>query len=141
MGIDIGFDMVPRLSRGAMDTQNWVHFINVIREHFRDDAQVETTPNYIVFKVGEHPRLPFAGHKFLRFSSKVSDRIATESHTESYIKTVTAFAKTSFGSRIQHWDDADDQFGHYNWKEVNESLRSYDEVRRAHVAFGDAYCF
>lgn len=126
MGIDAGFDMVPCLSRGTVDTQNWDRFINVIKEHFKDDAKVETKPNYIVFKVGEHPLLPFAGHKFLRFSSKISGRIAIESCAESYINTVTALAKANFGSRIQCWTELRDQYGHYDQGKVNESLRSYD---------------
>lgn len=130
MGIDAGFDMVPRLSRGTADTQNWDRFINVIKEHYKDDAQVETTPNCILFKAGEHPRLPFEGHKFLRFSSKISGRIATESRAESYINTVTALAKANFGSRVKYWTELRDQFGHYDWDEVNKSLRSYDEVCR-----------
>lgn len=130
MGIDAGFDMVPRLSRGTGDAQNWARFISVIKEYYKDDAQVETTPNYILFKAGEHPRLPFEGHKFLRFSSKVSGQIATESRAESYINTVTALAKASFGARIQYWHEASDQLGHYNWNEVNEPLKSYDEVWR-----------
>lgn len=128
MGIDAGFDMVPRLSRGTADTQNWGRFINVIKDHYKDDAQVETTTNCILFKVGEYPSLPFEGHKFLRFSSKVSGRIATESRAESYINTVTALAKTNFGSRIQYWNEAFDQWGHYDWDEVNDSLKSYDEA-------------
>lgn len=122
--------MVPRLTRGTADTQNWDRFINAIKDHYKDDAQVETTSNCILFKAGEHPRLPFEGHKFLRFSSKVSGRIATESRAESYIEKVTAFAKASFGARIQYWNEAGDRFGHYNWNEVNASLRSYDEVCR-----------
>lgn len=130
MGIDAGFDMVPRLSRGTADMQNWARFLDIIQEYYKDDAQVEVTPNCILFKAGEHPSLPFEGHKFLRFSSKVSGRIAYESHAESYINTVTAVAKATFGSRIQYWDEGADQLGHYSWNEVNESLRSYDEVRR-----------
>lgn len=125
MGIDAGFDMVPRLSRGTADTQNWGRFINVIKDHYKDDAQVETTTNCILFKVGEYPSLPFEGHKFLRFSSKVSG--ATGSRALRYINTITALAKANFGSRIQYWSDAFDQLGHYNWDEVNESLKSYDE--------------
>lgn len=126
MGIDAGFDMVPRLSRGTADTDLWARFINAVRERYKDDAKVEMTPNYILFKVGEHPTLPLEGHKFLRFSSKVSGR----SNAWSYINTVTAVAKANFGFRIQYWDESCDQFGHYNWKEVHESLRSYDEVCR-----------
>lgn len=70
MGIDAGFDMVPRLSKGVLDKQNWQSFIKAIKEHYQDDDLVEVKPNYIVFKAGEHPLLPFESHKFLRFSQR-----------------------------------------------------------------------
>ena len=72
MGIDAGFDMVPCLSKGAVDRRNWQSFIKTIKEHYQNDDLVEVKPNYIAFKAGEHPLLPFEGHKFLRFSSKIS---------------------------------------------------------------------
>lgn len=118
--------MVPRLTRGTSDAQLWARFINAVKEHYKDDAEVDMTPNYILFKVGEHPSLPFEGHKFLRFSSKVSGSLC---HAKSYIDTVAAAAKAIFGTRIQYWNEAFDQFGHYDWSEVYESIRSYYEVR------------
>ncbi|KAL1865026.1 hypothetical protein Daus18300_007373 [Diaporthe australafricana] len=127
MGVDACFDMVPRLSRRTVDTNNWNRFIETVKQHYKDDAQVEILPNLILFKAGEHPRLPFEGHKVLRFSSKVSGRIATESGVWSYIDTVMAFAKAEFGPRIQSWSECADQLGHYSWSEVNESFRSYEE--------------
>lgn len=72
MEIAAGFDMVPRLSKGAVDKRNWQSFIEAIKKHYQDDDLVEIKPNYLEFKVGEHPLLPFEGHKFLRFSSKIS---------------------------------------------------------------------
>jgi len=69
MGIDVGSNMIPRLSKGAVDKQNWQSFIKVIKERYQNDDLVEIKPNYIEFKAGEHPLLPFEGHKFLRFSS------------------------------------------------------------------------
>lgn len=135
MGIDAGFDMVPRLSRGGADALKWDRFISAIKEHYKDDSQVEMEPHCILFKAGEHPRLPLEGHKFLRFSSKVSGQIATESRVENYIDTVTSIAKANFGSRIQYWNEAFDQLGHYDWKDVNESLRSYNE------ACEEPFCF
>lgn len=130
MGIDAGFDMVPRLSQGTADAQKWDRFISVIKERYKDDVQVEMKPLCILFKAGEHPRLPLEGHKFLRFSSKVSGRIATESRVENYIDTVKGIAKAIFGSRIQCWNEAFDQWGHYGWKDVNQSLTYYDKVCR-----------
>ncbi|KAI3390900.1 hypothetical protein diail_8429 [Diaporthe ilicicola] len=123
MGVDEGFDMVPRLSRGSVDADNWSCFIAAIKLHFKEDPLVEMMPNYIVFKAGEHPRLPFEGHKFLRFSSK----ICGPADVCSYISTVMAFAKAYFGPRVQFWTEAADQMGYYGWGEVNESLRSYEE--------------
>ncbi|KAG6026858.1 hypothetical protein E4U41_001146, partial [Claviceps citrina] len=72
MGIDAGFDMVPRLSATGSDRLKWKTFLVHIEDEYLDDPLVELKPNYIVFKVGEHPVLPFEGHKFLRFSSKIS---------------------------------------------------------------------
>jgi hypothetical protein len=83
-------------------------------------------PNYIEFNAGEHPTLPFEGHKFLRFSSKISGRGSEEA--KEYINTVARMAQLSFGSRVQHWSEMYDQYGHYGWKEVHESIKSYEQV-------------
>ncbi|KAF7880667.1 uncharacterized protein EAF02_007513 [Botrytis sinoallii] len=127
MGVDAGFDMYPRLSKGIVDRHNWGRFIELIKEYYKDDTQVEIKPNYIIFKAGEHPQLPFEGHKFLRFSSKISGSIAADTNVESYIDTVTGFAQTNFGSRVRYWHEGADQSGVYNWTEVHESIRSYQQ--------------
>jgi hypothetical protein len=126
MGIDAGFDMVPRLSKGAVDRQNWQSFIKTIKEHYQNDGLVEVKPNYIAFKAGEHPLLPFEGHKFLRFSSKISGSHAEG--VEEYIDTVTRVAKVHFGSRVRYWNEAVDEWGFYNWRDVNDSFKSYEQV-------------
>ena len=87
MGIDAGFDMVPRLSKGAVDQQNWRSFVKFIRERYQNDDLVEVKPNYLKLKAGEHPSLPFEGHKFLRFSSKISGSHAKG--VDEYIDTIT----------------------------------------------------
>lgn len=114
MGIDAGFDMVPQLTDGALDRDKWAKFIDFIKKLYRDDDRVETKPNYVLFKAGEHPMLPLEGHKFLRFSSKISGSIAKETRVEDYISQVTLLAKLHFGSQIHDWDEACDEFGHYN---------------------------
>lgn len=124
MGIDAGFDMTPRLSKGAVDRQNWQSFINVIKERYQNDDQVEVKPNYIEFKAGEHPLLPFEGHKFLRFSSKISGSYANG--VQEYIDTVTRVACCYFGSRIRPWNDAVNE-GFHSWTEVNDSIKSYEQ--------------
>ena len=126
MGIDAGFDMVPSLTKGAVDKQNWQSFIETIRKLYQDDEIVDVKPKYIEFKMGEHPLLPFEGHKFLRFSSKT-----TGSHAkgiDQYIDTVTQVAKLNFGSRIRDWNEAFDQAGVYSWQDVHASFESYEQV-------------
>ncbi|TGO48686.1 hypothetical protein BELL_1964g00010 [Botrytis elliptica] len=129
MGVDAGFDMYPRLSKGIVDRHNWGRFIELIKEYYKDDTQVEIKPNYIIFKAGEHPQLPFEGHKFLLFSSKVSGSIAADTNVESYIDTVTGFAQANFGYRVWFWHEGADQSGVYNWTEVHESIRSYQQLQ------------
>lgn len=126
MGIDAGFDMVPRLSQGLVDKQNWRRFIDVVQERYQADDQVEIKPNYIEFTVGEHPMLPFEGHKFLRFSAKTSGSHAKG--VEEYIHTVSQVARASFGSRVHTWNEAFDQWGFYKWSEVHASIKSYEQV-------------
>ncbi|KAH7398528.1 hypothetical protein BKA66DRAFT_592555 [Pyrenochaeta sp. MPI-SDFR-AT-0127] len=128
MGIDAGFDMVPRLSKGIVDRHNWDRFISFIKNHYENDDQVEAKPNYILFKAGEYPKLPFEGHKFLRFSSNVSGSNARTTNVESYVDTVTRIAQVHFGSRARYWNDSFDQYGEYNWNEVSESIRSYEQA-------------
>jgi hypothetical protein len=64
MAVDAGFDMVPSLSKGMVDKHNWESFLKVIRERNENDPLVEVMPNYILFKAGEHPKLPLECHKF-----------------------------------------------------------------------------
>lgn len=127
MGVDAGFDMVPRLSKGAVDKQNWQSFIKVIKERYQNDELVELKPNYLEFKAGEHPLLPFEGHKFLRFSSKISGSQAKG--VMDYVDTVTTVARVCFGSRVRCWSEAADESGFYNWQEVFTSIKSYERVR------------
>lgn len=133
MGMDAGFDMVPRLTKGAVDTRNWEQFLELIKSHYKDDMRVERKQNYILFKAGEHPSLPFEGHKLLRFSAKVSGSIAADSGVEAYIDTVTRIAQVHFGSRVQYWHEGFGRYGHYDWDEVNDSLRSYEQVRHGPI--------
>ncbi len=130
MDVAAGFDMVPRLARGGVDEHSWDLFIECVKEHYKDDPQVVVNSNYIEFNAGEHPKLPFEGHKFLRFSSKISGPTAAATNVESYIDTIVCMAKRSFGSRVQCWNESLDQHGHYGWDQVHESIRSYNEVRR-----------
>lgn len=126
MDANAGFDMVPCLTKGAVDRQNWRSFIKIIIERFQNDDLVEIKPNYLEFKAGEHPLLPFEGHKFLRFSSKDSGSHAKG--VKEYVDTVTRVAQLSFGSRIRCWNEAANERGSYSWEEVYTSIKSYEQV-------------
>jgi hypothetical protein len=128
MGADAGFDMVPPLSNGALDRQQWDNFLRSIKEHYSKDARVEVKSNYIEFNAGEHPRLPFEGHKLLRFSSKITGGLAAASNVEEYLRTVYSIAKAHFGPRVIRWNELFDVYGHHDWKKVNDSLRSYEKA-------------
>ncbi|KAG6199377.1 hypothetical protein E4U10_005045 [Claviceps purpurea] len=126
MGIDMGFDMVPRLTSQIShweDISKWGAFLDDIKKTYFDDPRVEMKVNHILFQVGERPTLPFEGSRFLRFSSKVS----MDPRTEKYIRTVFECAKLHFGPRVVFWDEHFDQQGHYSWDEVHESVRSYEQ--------------
>lgn len=128
MGIDEGFDMIPPLSREAKDVKDWENFLDCVRTFYKDDPKVETNSHSIGFNAGEYPELPFEGHKFLRFSSKISGRIASDTGVENYINMVTSMAKIIFGPRVQHWSEAFDQYGHYGWEEIHRVRETWDKV-------------
>ncbi|KAI1134487.1 SET domain-containing protein [Hypoxylon sp. FL0543] len=104
MGAHAGFDMVPPLSKGADDVQDWT---------------------------GEHPRLPFEGHKFRRFSSKITGSTATSTNVDQYISMVTSMAKMIFGYRVQTWNELADQLGFYGWDEVYSMMETWDKPDEA----------
>lgn len=131
MGIDAGFDMFPCLSKGAVDKQNWQSFIRTIKERYQNDDLVEIKPNYLKFKVDEYPLLPFEGHEFLRFNSKISGSDAQG--VKEYIDTVTWIAQVSFGSRVRCWNEAADKWGFYNWQEVYNSTGSYEQPNEPEI--------
>lgn len=118
--------MVSRPSKGTADKQNWQSFIEFIKISYQNDDLVEIKSDFLEFKAGEYPRLPLEGHKFLRFSSKVSASHAKG--VEKYIDTVTWVARAHSGSRVHYWNEAADRGGFYSWQEANDSLDSYEQV-------------
>ena len=126
MGSYAGFDMVPRLTKGAVDRRNWQSFLKVVKERYQNDDLVEINPNYLTFKAGEHPMLPFEGHKFLRFSSKISGSHAKE--VKECIDEVALIAQVTLGSRVRCWNEATDKGGFYKWEEAHASIESYEQV-------------
>ncbi|KAI2623100.1 SET domain-containing protein [Hypoxylon sp. NC1633] len=123
MGLDVGFDMVPPLSKETKDAQDWANFLHCVRGYYKDDPNVVTESHYITFEAGEHPMLPFEGHKFLRFSSNLTGSNATGVY--EYIEMVTAMAKMIFGHRVYSWSEAADQHGFYGWDKVYSARKTW----------------
>ncbi|KAJ8122048.1 hypothetical protein ONZ43_g1656 [Nemania bipapillata] len=135
MGIQEGFDMVPRLTRGTEDALKWENFIDAIRERYQDDAQAMFHDSYIEFLAGEHPILPLEGHKFLRFCSKINGSIAEETRVWDYLESVRRIAGSVFGSRIRPWTEINEDRGFYDWRDVHDSYKSTSpEKMQANVA-------
>jgi hypothetical protein len=97
MGCDAGFDTVPPLTKSDTDKRDWNQFIDTVRTRYQDDERVEIKLHYIEFNAGEHPLLPFEGHKFLRFSSKITGAKVDATGVEYYIRAVNRIAQDHFG--------------------------------------------
>ena len=125
MGFDCGFDMVPRLNESKNNRDRWLVFIDVLKKMYNEDPVFQVQPRVIVFQVGEYPRLPLEGHKFLRFSSKVSG--SNTAAAEPYIRQVYRVAREIFGQQVQFWHELHDNYGYYDWDAVNKSLEGYND--------------
>ena len=73
----------------------------------------------IVFKQGEHPRLELDGHRFRRFSAKISG--SHHGNVETYLDEIRIIAKRHFGTRVRPWNEMyypsmDNMI--YGWAEV-----------------------
>lgn len=122
MGVDCGFDMVPRLTESSDDQRRWTAFVDEVKEVYREDTVLEVQHQVIVFHVGEWPRLPLEGYKFLRFSSKVS---GSQTAAEPYIRQVYCLARKIFDGQVKFWHEINDNYGYYDWQTVHDSHRSY----------------
>ncbi|KAI0447430.1 hypothetical protein F4803DRAFT_499645 [Xylaria telfairii] len=126
MGADAGFDMVPRLSQGNEDRRKWERFLEGLKQYYADDERVEFGPRVVQFKAGEWPSLPVEGHKFLRFSSRITGATAANTGVDKYLREVRAFAKAVFGGRIRPWNELSDVGGFYRWDFVHATSKLYN---------------
>jgi|SRR5271168_311288 len=134
MGYDCGFDMVPRLEDTPSNATKWKIIIDAVRQMSIYDPVMVTRDRYLEFEVGEHPLLPFEGHKFLRFSSKVSGPITYKARP--YIEAVYKISKREFDEWVQFWNEGIDVYGHYDWVEVNKSLASFRSDKKVVTTSG-----
>ncbi|KAG6090441.1 hypothetical protein E4U15_005033 [Claviceps sp. LM218 group G6] len=122
----MGFELVPPLTTREEDKFRWQEFLSDFKQMHLRDPRVEWKDNYILFKFGERPMLPYEGHKFLRFSSEGHEAIA-----DKYVQNLHWFAKRHFGDRARFWDEMAGQSAHYPMAKVRKSWKSYlkpDEV-------------
>ena len=120
MGIDIGFDLFPPLEDTEHDQFIWSLFIAHVEMTYLNDSVVVSMANRVEFEVGEHPTLLYTGHRFRRFSSKISGR----SQAEPYIRQVLAIARFHFGRRVHFWSE-------YGYEDEPQQIYTWTEVRAA----------
>ena len=73
----------------------------------------------IVFKQGEHPSLELDGHRFRRFSAKISG--SHHGNVEKYLDEIKIIARRHFGWRVLPWHELDHlslDNRVYGWDEV-----------------------
>lgn len=131
LGLVMGFELVPPLTTREEDKFRWQEFLSDFKQMHLRDPRVEWKDNYILFKFGERPMLPYEGHKFLRFSSEGHEAIA-----DKYVQNLHWFAKRHFGDRARFWDEMAGQSAHYPMDKVRKSWKSYKKVRRQHNVVG-----
>lgn len=130
MGFDCGFDVFPTLEPTPSNKEPFEHFLKEVLSTYSAADEVKEDGAYIVFPVGEHPRIPFRCEYFMRFSSKVSSN--STAATEPYIRGVFKIAKNWFSDRVHFWhemNETDDhrQWGYYDWNPIYEARRKMKE--------------
>lgn len=124
MGIDVGFDLYPPLqASSADDLTRWDRFLSAIKLEYANDPNVKVEDSGdIVITQGEHPTLLKEGHKFRRFSSKISGSHAGE--VKRYLREVYKIARTHFFNKVYWWSEygyEDEPQPMYGWGEVYEA--------------------
>jgi len=99
----------------------WAAFLNEVKEKYKTDNNVTIFKwGSIVFEQGEHPSLESDGHRFRRFSSKITGSHC--GHVQTYLDEVKMIAKRHFGGRVIPWSElAYDNECIYGWKEVYDA--------------------
>lgn len=152
MGFACGFDISPRLEVNDENKKVYQNFLDDIIKKYSGiydekgrweggkildlpNSSKHSAKNLIQLMIGECPRMPSSPeycNYFLRFSSKVSGSLTTAA--EPYIMDVLKIAKKYFGSRVHFWHelnefgDPEQQFGVYDWREVNDAERELREL-------------
>ena len=127
MGVDKGFDFYPPLTDSDVDKVSTALPDNVVKEYlfqttslkyrpsgrpflmksekYKTDDNMAIERDAIVFKQGEHPCLELDGHRFRRFSAKISG--SHQGDVETYLDEIKIIAKRHFGWRVHLWHEMD----------------------------------
>ena len=139
MGIDKGFDfyspvtdfdvdkvsMLPdNVEYSALTTSlkvyaEWAAFLDEVNDKYKTDDNMTIERGAFVFRQGEHPCLELDGHRFRRFSAKISG--SHHGNVETYLDEIKIIAKRHFGWRVHPWYELDDPSLDnmvYGWDEV-----------------------
>lgn len=142
MGMDVGFDMIPRLAKDrASDMERWACVIGDIEKEFKDDPNVNLYASRFPYGVcievllGERPIIPYQGWKFMRFSSKVTGSCGA---VEPYIQRMRKLVAAQFGKRVKWWNEfgLTEYDGIYDWGEIQDFENDLCEVEYNRLAEG-----
>ncbi|TLD12863.1 uncharacterized protein PgNI_04448 [Pyricularia grisea] len=103
MGIGAGFHMVPALGNHAKKHERWLLFISAVKKTYEENDRV-------------------------RIEAKSSTFTRASTHCFRSRTTSRSIARQHFDAQIVWWDESSDQYGLYDWREVHESIKTYDDV-------------
>lgn len=126
MDYEAGFDMVPPLTKEPRDQEKWEILIDIVQSIVWYKEIMLFKSNYIEFNIGDHPKIPFEGHKFLSFRSKISN--IDPGQTKDMIEEIWVYAMVVFDSRARYWSNKLGGSSVYSWQDVHDSETSYDKV-------------
>jgi hypothetical protein len=139
VGADAGFDIAPPFQASSdVDQSRWASFVNEVEETYKDDSIMRREHKWLVFAVGEHPRLPWQPQGFRRFSAKITGGLAK--NVLSYLQGVYRIAVKHFGARVIWWNElVGDDWGIYGWDEVHAAAAEWDPPKVQHRFYAHAF--
>ncbi|KAK2785807.1 hypothetical protein FQN52_008222 [Onygenales sp. PD_12] len=121
----MGFEMIPRLSKDGIDRDKWDMFMQNIKYYYEGDDKVVATMKSIQFCPSYGPRLPFEGHKLLRFDCACAPKDIGRLYP--YLGFVTNMATLIFGLRVKPLEfRRQGEAVFYDSQEVLAAVESYE---------------
>lgn len=116
MGVNQGFDIIPRLRDNPEDNAIWARFLEDVLKEYCLDSKLLNDPSrpFIMFNIGEGPQLERDAWRFRRFSSKI-----VRKDMGDYLDSVTRIAQRHLGGRVYAWSESFDYaWPYYDWREI-----------------------